>query len=182
MSNSFNPIEINHMAVAVRQEMIPSGQYGGGADVVFIGGSKPCQEDERQLAAFGLRKNYNIIFTACDVASSNAAPIGFRVVVTDGTAESIVLSGGRLWKRDRRTACVLLFPAEQVLIKVSTKGRLIVRPMVGRYHDQGYELADQSVEARAASRPGHGAVLAPIGDLPVVFDVKECAATFAAAA
>jgi hypothetical protein len=183
MINAPSLIDINHLTVALRQEMTPAGRKDGAhADVLFIGGSTPSEADEYAFAGFGLRKNYKIIYTACRTSHAGAGPSSYHVVVTDGLNEAVALKGGRLWKRDRRSASVLLFPIEQALIKISAKGRMIVRPMTGRYDEQGHELASQHLAARAARKLGRGAVVAPVGGLPVILDMTEFVATFAAAA
>lgn len=183
MTEAFDPSRINHITVALRLEMTPSSRSGNvDADVLFMGGSQPSEAQERDLAGFGLQKNYKIIFAACDATDAGRSPSAYHAVITDGVAEAVAVRNGRLWKRDRRTPSILLFPDEQVLIKISPKGRLIVREMAGRYDDHGYELAAQSVAACAARQPGHGPVVAPVGDVIAVLDVRDVAATFAAAA
>lgn len=163
--------------------MMPSSRSSNvDADVLFMGGSKPSEAQERDLAAFGLRKNYKIIFAACDATDAGRSPSTYHAVITDGVEEAVALRNGRLWKRDRRTAFIILFPDDQVLVKISAKGRMIVRAMASRYDAQGYVLADQGVLARAALQPGHGSVVAPVGNLVTVLDAKDFAATFAAAA
>lgn len=183
MTQLIDPATINHMTVALRLEMTPSSRScNADADVLFMGGASPSEADERDIAAFGLRKNYNIIFAVYDGDVEGSTPSAYHAVVTDGINQAVPLKNGRLWKRDRRGASILLFPNEQAVIKVSAEGRMIVRKMASRYHDQGYDLAAQGVAARAARQPGHGPVVATVGDLVTVSDIKDVAATFVAAA
>lgn len=181
MTIAFDQHGINDMTVAISREMSPQGsQRARETDTLFMGGPLPTDEQRNDLAGFGLRKNYNVVFPTFDVADSRSGPTGFHAVVTDGIAESFILSGGRLWKRDRRSPAVLLFPGANALIRMSGKGRLVVRDMKGRYHDHGHELAREAVLARAAARPGHIPVVTTIGaaSLPTVLDMKAFAATF----
>lgn len=181
MTITFDQHAINHLTVAVAREMTPQGaKRHPDSDTLFMGGAQPTEAEQRRLASFGLSKNYKIVFPSFDPIDVAAGPTAFHVVVTDGLQEAFTLSEGRLWKRDRRSAAVLLFPQLDMLIKLSSKGRLIVRAMAGRYHDHGYEFARESVLARASRKPGHAPVLAQVGGLMTVLDMKTFAETFAA--
>ena len=183
MTMKFDTHAINHMAVAVQREMTPKRSGGQPeTDTLFMGGGTPSPADEIELGLFGQSKNYKIVFSSFEPSNVAQGPIGFRAVVTDGIAETLILINGRLWKRDRRSPAVLLFPDAGVLIKMSAKGRLMARPMGGNHHDEGYELALSSVRERAARAPGHIPILAPIGSMPIVLDMRSFADTFAAAA
>lgn len=183
MTITFDQHAINDLTVAVALEMTPQcAKRHQESDTLFMGGAKPTEADERDLANFGLSKNYRIIFPSYDPLDVAAGPTAFHVVVTDGLKEAFTLAGGRLWKRDRRSAAILLFPKLNVLIKLSSKGRLVVRAMAGRYHDHGHELAREAVTARAARKPGHAPMVASVGGLMTVLDMKTFADTFAAAA
>ena len=182
MNPTFDQHGINHATVAISREMTPQGgKRHADADTLFFGGSRPTPAEQTELVNFGLRKNYKLVFASFDPANPQAGPLAFDVVVTDGLDQSIGLTGGRLWKRDRRSPAILVFGELNAIIKMSAKGRLIVREMTGRYHDQGYDYALEAVLARAARKPGHVPVVAPIGTLVTVLDVKTMAATFEAA-
>lgn len=183
MTNSFDQHEMNHMIVAISREMTPvAGKRHSDADTLFIGGAQPSEAQEHQLAMFGQNKNYKIIFPSFDLGNLTDGPIGIHAVVTDGLADTVVLRNGRLWKRDRRSTAILLFPDLGIALKLSSKGRLIVRGMAGQYHDQGYDLAREAVLARAGGKPGHAPVVSAIGSMVTVFDIRTMADTFAAAA
>ena len=184
MNTNFDQHGINDVTVAVSREMTPPARGRlRETDTLFMGGPPPTDAQQNDLASFGLRKNYKVVFPTFDVTAPRSGPTGFVAVVTDGVAESHVLSGGRLWKRDRRSPAVLLFPGVNAVIKLSDKGHLVVREMSGRHHDHGYELAHEAVLARAAAKPGHVPVVTWIGaaSLPTVLDMKAFAATFDAA-
>ena len=179
MTTAFDQHGINHMTVALSREMaFNGGKRHADADTLFIGGSRPSGADENALARFGLNKNYKIIYPYFDTADVSAGPIGFHAVVTDGLTESIILTSGRLWKRDRRSQAILLFPDAKIVVKMSSKGRLLVRGMAGQFHDHGYDLALESLIGRASSKPGHIPIVSSIGCLPTVLDVRTMAATF----
>ena len=182
MTITFDQHAINDMTVAVALEMTPQcAKRHQNSDTLFMGGAKPTEADQRELASFGLSKNYRIVFPSFDPLNVEAGPTAFHVVVTDGLEEAFTLSEGRLWKRDRRSAAILLFPKLGILVKLSSKRSLVARVMDGRYHDHGYDLAQEAVTARAARKPGHVPVVAPVGGLMTVLDVKAFADTFAAA-
>lgn len=182
MTNGFDQHAINHMTVAIRQEMSPGGRPHPEGDTLFMGGARPSNGDAGALARFGLNKNWKIVFPSFDTADPAAGPIGFHVVVTDGETQSIVLSGGRLWKRNHDSAAVLLFRKKKVLVSLDAGGRLNVGAMRGRFDDRGYALALEAVKARAMGEPGRGAVVAPIGALITVMDMVACSEMFAMAA
>ena len=173
MTNAFDQYAINHMIVAVNREMTPLGnKRHAEADTIFIGGGLPSEHDQNALAHFGLSKNYRIVFLSFDPAAPLAGPTGIHTVVTDGLTESIVLQRGRLWKRDRRSAAILLFPEAQIAARLSTKGRLLVGPMATQYHDHGYDLALESIIALAGRQPGCMPVVSSIGSMLTVLDIQ----------
>jgi len=172
---------INHMTTAISQEMNPQrGRSQPYADTLFMGGPLPSETDATQLGIFGQQKNWKIIFPSFDPADALAGPISFHAVVTDGIAQTIVLSGGLLWKENRRSPAVLLFPGHRIIVKLSAKGRLLIRPLRGQYHDHGYELARAAVCSRAAENPGTVPVVAGVGSLTTVMDIKAVSAMLAA--
>lgn len=173
---------INHMITAISREMTPQRRARHAeSDTIFMGGPPPSDADQNELAMFGLRKNYKIIFPSFDPADATVGPLGYHVVVTDGLTQTVILSGGRLWKRDRRSDAVLLFPDLQAVVKLSAKGRLVVRAMSGQYHDHGYELASASIIAGAERKLGHIPVVSSVGNLVTVFDLKTVGEMAAAA-
>lgn len=182
MTNLFNPIIVNHMTVALQMEMAPTPKNRHSEpDVLFMGGERLSDTDERALAGLGLRKNYNIVYAACASADADSTPSTYNAVVTDGLTQAYIVSNGRLWKRDRKSAAILIFADTQAVIKISGKGRIVVRQMAGQYHDHGYDLARDALAARGACKPGHAPVLSPVGEAATVVDVKAVAAMFAAA-
>lgn len=179
----FDQHAINHLTVAVGIEMTPGGRGRHAlGDTLFMGGLTPSEDDARALGTFGERKNWKVIFPSFDPSEVATGPIGYHAVVTDGVADTVVLTDGRLWKRDRRSAAVLHFPGIQAVVKLSSKGRLIVRGTDGAYAEEGYELARQAVRARAATRPGKVPVVSPIGGMLTVLDMDALADSFALAA
>lgn len=182
MTTNFDQNGINHMTTAISREMTPQRRARhADADTIFMGGPPPSDADQTELAMFGLRKNYKIIFPSFDPADVARGPVGYHAVVTDGLAETVILSGGRLWKRDRRSEAVLLFPDLKAVVKLSAKGRLVVRAMAGQYHDHGYDLARESITPGAARKPGNAPVVSAIGSLVTVLDLKTLGGMFAAA-
>lgn len=174
---------INHMTVAVACEMTPGNPNAHAlGNTLFMGGPRPSESDARAIGAFGERKNYNIVFPSFQGPDVEAGPDGYHAVVTDGVAETFVLSDGRLWRRDRRSPAVLVFAGIQAVVKLSLKGRMIVRGMTGGYAEEGFELARRTVVARAAQKPGKVPVVSPIGGMAFVLDMGTLAETFALAA
>lgn len=169
----------NHMTAAIDREMSPAGRRRPDADTIFMGITPPSDADQNALARFGLDKNYKMILPSFDAADPARGPVDFHAVVTDGLTESIILAGGRLWKRDRRSPSVLLFPDAGIVVRVNSKGRLVVRGMTGRFHDHGYELAREAVLARAARKPGRAPVVSWIGTQVAVLDIVALRDTFA---
>lgn len=181
MTTIFDTHAINHATVALAREMTPrGGSRHPETDTLFMGGPAPTDADQDALARFGMSKNYKVVFASFDPADPTGGPLNFHAIVTDGLTQSIALAGGRLWKRDRASPAVLLFPGVNGLLRINSKGRLVVREMKGPYFDHGYELARKALAARTARRPGHAPVVAPIGALTTVLDMKAFNATFAA--
>lgn len=173
MNTAFDTTIMNHMVTAVSHEMRgPSRKTHPECDTLFIGGPPPSEIDQHALAQFGLSKNWKVVYPSFDPADPLAGPVACHVVVTDGLTETRVLKDGRLWKNDRRSMTMILFAELGITIRISSKGRLVVRGMVGRYHDHGYDLALEGIATRAARRPGHVAVISSIGQLPTVLDIR----------
>jgi hypothetical protein len=178
MNSQFDQHAINHMVAAIKREMTPRGGRETEMDTLFFGGAMPTEAEQDELGKFGFRKNYKVLYASFDLADVARGPIAFHVVVTDGLTQSIVLQDGRYWKRDRRSQAVLLFPGTRALIRLSSKGRLVLREMSGRYHDHGYDLARDAVLAQAGRKPGHVPVVSPIGSLVTVLDIRSLSKTF----
>lgn len=178
MTSQFDQHAINHMVAAIQREMTPQGGRDTEMDTLFFGGAQPTEAEQDELGKFGFRKNYKIVHASFDLADVERGPLGFHVVVTDGLTQSIVLQDGRLWKRDRRSQAVLLFAGTHAFIRLSSKGRLVVREMHGRHHDHGYDLARDAVLARAGRKPGRVPVVSPIGSLVTVLDIRSLSKTF----
>lgn len=172
-TTTFDHLAINHMTTAISEEMNPAPSKSRKlCDTLFMGGPVPDEHDQHQLAQLGLKKNWKIVYPSFDPADAARGPTTFHVVVTDGLTETLVLQDGRLWKNDRRSPAMLVFAHLGITVRVSAKGRLMVGPMKPRHHDHGYELALQSVSARAAREPGRAAVLSSVGRLPTVIDIR----------
>lgn len=177
-----DPIYINHATVVLQMEMaLISRRRQIEPNVLFMGGGALSDTDERALAELGLRKNYNLVYATCATGDAHSRPSTFHAVATDGTTQAYVLSDGRLWRRDRSSASILIFANAQAVIAIGGKGRIVVRPMARRYHDHGYDLAMEALASRIASRPGHVPVVMPVGEVTAMIDVRALAATFAAA-
>jgi len=171
---------INHMITAIGHEMnLRTRKPRIECDALFIGGPVPCDTDQEELAQFGLRKNWKIIYSSFDPADVLRGPVAFHVVVTDGLTETMVLQDGRLWKRDARCSAILVFAHLGLTVSVGSKGRLLARPLARPCHEDGYDLAIQSVTARAAREPGHIPVVSTIGRLPTVLDIRTMNHAFA---
>ena len=174
---------INNVTVALGREMMPQNcSKGSEPDVLFVGGAEPTEAQALDLVSFGLRKNYHLVFAAFDPASPQNGPITLTLFATDGHTQAVTLRGCRLWKRNRQTPSVLLVPDDRVLVKVSSKRRLVIRQMKGTHDDRGFELAQEALLARAASQPGRAAILGQIGSMIVVQDVEAFIGTMQAAA
>lgn len=174
MNTKLDQHAVNHATVALRQEMTPSnGMRHRDLDTLFLGGPRTTEMDRTALAKFGLDKNYKLIVASFDAADAERGPTGYDVVVTDGQTQSTALTGGRLWKRDRRTPAVLIFPSGGgIAVKMSAKGRILIRKARGRLEDRGFELAREAVTARTAARPGKAPVVSPIGTYTAVLDCE----------
>lgn len=169
---TFDHFTMNHMITAISQEMSPAtGKPRTQCDTLFIGGPVPDDHDQHQLAKLGLNKNWKIVYPSFDPADASRGPLTFHVVVTDGLTETMVLQDGRLWKADRRSPAMLVFAELGIIVRLSAKGRLMVGPMRKGHHDHGYELALETVGARAAREPGKAPVMSSVDRLPTVFDI-----------
>lgn len=182
MNDTIDHHGINHMLVSISREMTKdANRSGADADTIFMGGTTPTENDQKALADFALSKNYNIIFPSFDPNAIGTGPITFHAVVTDGHEQATVLPDGRLWKRDRRSPSILLFPELRAVLRMSTKGRLLVREMTGSYHKQGYEAASEAIRTTAARKPARAPIMSSIGDLMIVMDVEAMMTTLQAA-
>lgn len=180
---TLNQHAINHMIVALHQEMRPQrGKRNADADTLFIGGVSPTEADQARLGDFGISKNYNVIFSAFDPADAGSGPTEFHVVVLAGGGQAFALPSGRLWKGSRQDAAVLLFPSIHAMLRFDMKGRLVVRGMNGRFNDEGYAMAHEALLAGASRRPGKVPVVSSIRGMPAVLDIATMADAFAAAA
>lgn len=173
MAYAIDQYTMNHMIVALGGEMTPLGakpDTNVDADTLFIGGARLTDADQASLARFGLDKNYKVIFPTFELDDPHAGPVGFHVVVTDGLTRVTTLRDGRLWKRDRRTPAVLVFPEIGAVVKLNVKGQMVVHDMQGQFHDHGYDLALSAVRARASKRPGTLPIVSTIGSMLAVLD------------
>ena len=177
MNTMLDQHAVNHATVALRQEMTPrQGLRHRELDTLFLGGPSTTEADRTSLGKFGFDKNYKLVVASFDPAEEVTAPTGYDVVVTDGQTQWIALSGGRLWKRDRRTPAILIFAISATTlatVKISAKGRMLIGDGRGRFADEGFERARMSVAARTAAKPGTTPVVSPMGSSSVVLD---CAA------
>lgn len=173
---------INDVTVAINCEMSPSRHPHPNSDTLFIGGTSPTIADEDALGRFACGKNYKIVYPSFDAADGATLPTTFHVAVTDGIAQTIVLRGGRLWKRTDRSAAVLMFADTCLMVSLNAKGRLKVARMPGNVGERGYETALTAIATRAATKPGDAPIVAPVGSLITVLDMKAWSGTFAKAA
>lgn len=171
MTYSLDCESINHATVAVENAMSPQlRRRKVNPNTLLFGGPSPTSDDLAELADFATRKNYHLIFVSFDADRPSAGPVGFSAVITDGEAETFVVENGRLWQQDRRSRAILLFSDGNALLKLSSKGKLVVREFRGPYHDQGFDYAREAVAARAARKPGMGCVISQVGDCVTVLD------------
>jgi hypothetical protein len=173
---------VNNVTVAVNCEMSPSGRPHPNSDTLFMGGTLPTTADEDALGRFACSKNYKIVYPSFESAHGTTLPTSFHVAATDGVAQTIVLRGGRLWKRTDRSAAVLMFADTRIMVSLNAKGRLKVARMPGIVGERGYEKALNALRARAAMKPGSAPVVSPVGGLTTVLDMKALSETFAKAA
>lgn len=172
MTDLPNQQAMNHMIVAINREMTPlSNKRHADANTMFMGGGYPTDYDQIALGRMGFDKNWNIVFISFDLTDPEAGPIGIHTVVTDGQTLAHVLQRGRLWKKDRHSAAILLFPESQIAVRLNTKGCLVLDAMSGQYHDHGYDLALESVVTVAKRKPGRVPVVGPIGSMMTVQDI-----------
>lgn len=173
---------VNNMICALQLEMGSSpSEPGRDHDALFMGGSDVNAADEDALGSFAVDKNWHILLASFDPADPTAGPVDFRAVITDGLTKSVIMAGGRLWKKDRRSNTVILFPKARSVLKLTTKGRLVVGPISGRRHDHGYELARMSLASHAAKCPGGVPLVAPVGGLLTIMDARTLTMMFKAA-
>ena len=183
MTNAFDQFAMNHMIVAINREMTPlSNKRHADANTMFMGGGYPTESEQDALGRFGFDKNWNVVFVSFDPANPAGGPTGIHTVVTDGQTQSIVLQRGRLWKKDRRSAAILLFPETQIAVRLNSKGQLVLGAMASQYHDHGFDLALESIVAVADRKPGRLPVIAPIGSMMTVQDITTMQHAFENAA
>lgn len=182
MIDQFDFDAVNDLTVAVNCEMSPSGRPHPQSDTLFMGGTPPGIADEDVLGRFACSKNYKIVYMAFGTATVPTPPATFHVAVTDGVAETIVLRGGRLWKRNSSSAAVLMFADTRLMVSLNAKGRLKVARMPADVDRRGYGIALTAIGERAATKPGRAPVVSPIGGLITVLDVQALSETFAKAA
>jgi hypothetical protein len=168
-----DPHSVNHATVAVRNEMTLRGKKDGSeCNALFLGGLTPSDVDETALGEFAITKNYNLVFASFDPDVAPSTPTGYHVIATDGLTQAMVVRNGRLWKGDRRSRTLLLFPDAKMLFRFDSKGRISMRELKGQYHDHGYELASEELARSSATSPGHIPIVSPIGQLVTILDVK----------
>lgn len=182
MTDQFDPQAVNHVTVAIHCEMSPSGRPHPDSDTLFMGGTLPTTADEDALGRFACDKNYKIVYPSFDAGQGTTLPTTFHVAATDGIAQTIVLSGGRLWKRNDRSAAVLVFSDTRLMVSLNAKGRLKVARMPGIVGERGFDIALAALAARAAMKLGGVPVVSPVGGLMTVLDMKALSDTFAKAA
>jgi len=178
----FDSKGINDMICALQLEMGSTpGEQQRETNVLFMGGPDLTDDDQKELGQNAVNQNWSALFSSFDVTNPTAGPLDIFAAVTDGRISTTV-GGGRLWKRDRKSRIVVLFPALQMKLKLTLKGRLFVGEMRGQYHDHGYELARGALLERASTSPGHSPVLSTIGQFPTIMDVRTLAMAFEMAA
>lgn len=179
MIQDFDHFGINHAVVALSREMAPKARINREVgDILFFGAPSLSDTDRAGLADFACRKNWKLIVASFDPANPHAGPTGFDVVITDGLTQSTGLRGGRLWKKDRKSAAILIFEEISAVIKMDAKGQLLVNEMRGPFHDQGFDIARDALLDQAARKPGRAPIIAWIGTLMAVHDTKAFARTF----
>ncbi len=173
---------INHMMVAINCEMSPSGRPHPDSDTLFMGGTPPSIADVDDIGRYACAKNYKVVYLPFHETPVSDLRSTFHVAVTDGIAQTIMLSGGRLWKRNARSPAVLMFSDNRLMVSLSAKGLLRATRMPANVEEQGYETALRAVMERAAEVPGGIPVVAPLGRLLTALDLKSFSDTFAKAA
>ncbi|MGP7795645.1 hypothetical protein [Sphingomonas sp. CLY1604] len=182
MTDQLDIHAVNHVTVAINREMSPLGRPHPDTDTLFMGGTPPTKADEDALGRFACSRNYKIVYPAFDATSEKMLPTTVDVVVTDGLARTILLRGGRLWKRAKRDAAVLMFADTRLTVSLDAKGRLKISRMPIRIDERGYETALAAVAARATTELGGAPVVSRIGGLITVLDANALLDTFAKAA
>ncbi|WP_028967905.1 hypothetical protein [Sphingomonas phyllosphaerae] len=173
MKDTLDHHGVNHMLVSIAREMAKdTGKKPADADTIFMGGTTPTEADQKSLADFALAKNYNMLFSAFDPEVIGDGPVTMLAVITDGEAKAAVLPDGRLWKKDRRSPAIIVFAELNAVVRMSTKGRLIVREMTGSYHEEGFAIAMDAVRAAAERKPAHAPIISTIGNLMIIMDVE----------
>jgi len=174
--------QINSLICAVEAELTSrAGKRCKQADFLIMGGGQLSGAGRDSLASFACQKNWNLLYAAVNTAQPvngfAADAIEFSCFVTDGFTSTAVLSGGKLWKRERTTAAILIFPQHSLSIRVNAKGKLTDRKLADRYHDHGHDLARDAVLRRVSSAKNRMPVLGTIGNAMVVHDLEMIART-----
>lgn len=175
-SPTINQFKINPLICAVESELTARlGKRRNEANFLMMGGGTLSPAEMDALATFACQKNWNLLHAATNttdpVNGFVNGEIEFTCVVTDGFTSTAILSGGKLWKRDRSSAAMLLFPQHRVAARLNSKGLLSARKFADRYHDQGYDLAKDAVLQRLPGSGDTTPVITMIGAALVVHDV-----------
>lgn len=154
-----------------------AARRGNELGALVMGGGQLTETGIRDLARFACAKNWNILHVAMNLARPHdtlaASDLKFSYFATDGETEVAVVLDGAIWKRDHRTLAKLIFGAGHPLkIQAKADGSFLARKTSKRYHDAGFDIASQSIQARISqSNPSTG-VLTSIGDALVIYDSR----------
>lgn len=182
MGTKFDAEGINHAVTAVFNEMSPArAVQRSEAETLFFGGLQLSDFDRQALGQLSNNKNYNIVYLSFDNDVAKG-PTAIELAVTDGETETYSVQGGRLWKRDARSVAVLVFSSLNVMVKLTSRGRILVRETKSDYHELGFELAAAAVRKRTACQPAKAPIISTIGAATVVLDLRMMVGTFALAA
>lgn len=147
-----------------------SGLQDSRFDTIFMGGTTLTEDDQERLGRFSADKFYNIVY-ALHNPTQPAYP-GLCVVFTDGESRSLILKNGKLWKRDRHSLAIIIFSEAGLNVKISNKGRMVIRESRQTYHEVGFQLAEEAVATGSVAHPVRTTVIGDVGGLIAVMDTE----------
>lgn len=139
-------------------------------DTIFLGGPSLTEDDQERLGRFSAAKFYNIVYASHN--PTQPAYPGLCAVFTDGDSRSLILKNGKLWKRDRHSLAIIIFSEAGLNVKISNKGRMVIRESRQTFHDGGFRLAEEAVATGSIGHPVRTAVIGDVGGLITVMDTE----------
>lgn len=170
---------VNAILCAIEAELgARAAKRGKKLDAHIMGGGKLSSAGYRDFGEFAAKKNLDLIYVTMDPARPRdtlaSSELELTYFATDGVSETLFSTGGRLWMRDRKSQSRLIFEFEKPLeIFAKSNGQFQGRPCVDRrFHDEGFKLAEQSLQRRLETMPPSMPILSSIGSTPVIFDMQ----------